>query len=182
MKLKSNLHTLTLILLASASTLALAQGTRLGGSGATGGALQRPAITAPPAASAAPASVTAQPVSATPATPAVSANGAQTAITGNAQVGASMPNGNAQGTTSSATHGAADATVSGAGATMAAAKALEADDIAKVHGNSAAAHASHKKVQKVPHHASPLSGESDASQGTSANASVNGGASAKTDQ
>jgi hypothetical protein len=178
-KLKSKLHSLTLVLLASASTLALAQGTHIGGSGATGGALQRPAITATPSASATPANVTAQPV---PATPAASPNGAQTATSGNAQVTTSMPNGNAQGTTSNATHGAADAAASGAGATMAAAKALEADDIAKSHGNSAAAHASHKKVQKVQHHASPVSSKSDASQDTSTDASVSGGASAKTDQ
>jgi len=171
MTFKSNLHSLTLVLLASASTLALAQGVHLAGGAAVG------------------------------------ATGAQTAISGNAQTGASMLKGTVQDV-GDATHGAANAAVTGTSATadsaqaeaqggvtaaskelkgvnangMAAGKTtLAAGESAKADGNGAA-HRSQKKARKSPARATPTSGEANAELSTSTNVSVSGGASAKTGQ
>jgi len=189
MTFKSNLHSLTLVLLASASTLALAQGVHLGGGAAVGatGTLQRPAV---PAA-----------VSATPATPAVPASNAQTAISGDARTAAGMLTGTVHDAGGTA-HGAANAAVTDADATaampadgaqadaqggvaaaskelkgvnangMAAGKTtLTAGESAKADGNGAA-HRSQKKARKSPARATPMSGEANAELGTSTNVSV----------
>ena len=171
MTFKSKLHSLTLVLLASASTLALAQGLHPGGGVAVGGSgtiaspLQRPAMPALPAA------------------PAVAASGAASALTGNT-VG--QPNGIMQAGTGILTDTVQDAGGATRGAANAAssAGAMAADGARPDARTGAAADASvkadaklapnrgHKKLRKSQGHS--MSGE--------ANASVNGGAAASTGQ